>query len=62
MKKGTIKHAFVKAGLILFNPKIILEKINKIEGLKKRRYISKRPHTPEPHTLKLDDSDNDLID
>jgi hypothetical protein len=56
MKKGTIKHAFAKAGLILFNPKIVLERIEKIEG-PKRRYIPGRPYTPE-----LDDSDGDPMD
>ena len=57
MKKGTIKHAFTKTGLILFNPKIILEKMDKIKGPKKRHHISRRLHTPKP-----DDSDSDPID
>ena len=56
MKKGTIKHAFAKAGLIPFNPKIVLERMEKIEGPKKR-YIPGRPYTPE-----LEDSDDDPID
>jgi hypothetical protein len=56
MKKGIIKHAFAKAGLILFNPKIVLERMEKIKGLK-RCYIPRRPYTP-----KLEDSDNDPID
>jgi hypothetical protein len=62
MKKGTIKYAFAKAGLIPFNPKIVLERMDKIEGPKKRRHISGRPHTPEPHTSEPDDSDSDPMD
>ena len=34
---------FLKAGLILFALKIVLERIDKIKGLKKRRYIPRRP-------------------
>jgi hypothetical protein len=42
MKRPTIKHAFAKAGLIPFNPRIVLERMEKIEG-PKRRYIPGRP-------------------
>jgi len=57
MKKGTIKHAFTKVGLISFNLKIVLERMDKIEGPKKRRHIPRQPHTPKP-----DDSDSDPMD
>jgi hypothetical protein len=54
MRIGTIKYAFSKAGLILFNPRIVLERMDKIEGLRKRYYIPRRPYTPE-----LEDSNDD---
>ena len=57
MKKGTIKHTFTKAGLIPFNPKIVLERIDKIKGPKKHCYIPRRPQTPEP-----DDNNGDPMD
>jgi hypothetical protein len=47
MKRSTIKHAFAKAGLIPFSPKIVLERMEKIEGPRKRRHIPGRPQTPE---------------
>jgi hypothetical protein len=58
MKQSTIKHAFAKAGLIPFNPRIVLERMEKIEGPKKRRYIPGRPYTPEPE----DSGDDDPMD
>ena len=48
MKRSIIKHAFSKAGLIPFALKIVLERIDKIEGLKKRCHIPGRPQTPKP--------------
>jgi hypothetical protein len=56
MKRPTIKHAFAKAGLILFNLRIVLERIEKIKG-PKRRYIPGRPQTPEP-----EDNNGDPMD
>ena len=57
MKRPTIKHVFLKAGLIPFAPKAVLKRIDKIKGLKKRRHIPRRPQTPEPN-----DDDGDPMD
>jgi hypothetical protein len=57
MKRSTIKHAFAKAGLIPFSPKIVLERIEKIKGPRKRRHIPRWPQTPKP-----EDDNGDPID
>jgi hypothetical protein len=56
MKKSTIRHAWAKAGLLPFNPKIVLERMEKMEG-PKRRTILERPCTPEPEEDKGDPMD-----
>jgi hypothetical protein len=43
MKRPMIKHVFSKAGLIPFAPKVVLKRMDKIEGPKKRRHIPRRP-------------------